>query len=373
MPGLYVINIGIAVSCIPVPCQVPICHYIYGGLKIASSIKDLNTEMTVLNLKNETVTPQKLINTLKADAVENQTVIQFIYQLVNDMNVSKHLGNAKAYKYLGNQLKRFLGAKDIEFTALNFTFLSKYEVYLRSKNVSENTLSIQFRTLRAVYNLAIKHKIVSKSDYPFEDFKISKFNTDTTPRAITKSEIKIIEALNISPESFLFDARNFFLFSFYGCGINFVDMARLKWGNIDGSRIDYVRSKTGKTISFKLIERSLNILDYYHTVSGGLKTNYIFPVLNREVHKTIQQQDWRERKMLKRVNKALKEIGELAGLEKKLTTYVARHSFASVLKHEGINVSVISELMDHSSERTTRIYLTKLGDNIKDDAINSLI
>jgi site-specific recombinase XerD len=114
-------------------------------------------------------------------------------------------------------------------------------------------------------------------------------------------------------------------------GINFIDIANLKWENIKNERLEYTRLKTKEDFSVALMLPAIKFLDYYKKLAFDENNTYIFPILSN-TYKTPQSIRNRLVKMLRIVNQDLKTIGENAKISEKLTTYVARHSFATNLK-----------------------------------------
>ena len=179
-------------------------------------------------------------------------------------------------------------------------------------------------------------------------------------------------ALETEPDTPVHHAKNYFLFSYYCRGINFSDIAFLKWQNIEGERMNYVRKKTGEGFNMKLVAPAQAIIDYYKQEFFQTRDGYVFPILF-DRHKTATSIDNRIDKMLKVVNKALKEIGAKCEISTPLTTYVARHSFATNMKRNGVSVSVISEALGHDSEKTTKIYLDSFENDALDSAVEMLV
>ena len=201
---------------------------------------------------------------------------------------------------------------------------------------------------------------------------MSKFDTTTRKRAISKEELKRIIELDLSgQDSTLQFGRDIFVFSYLTGGINFTDIANLKAENIVKGRVEYKRQKTGKFISIVLQREAREILDFY--ASRQLKSDYLFPVLDVKKHVTPSQKQNRIHKVLRQVNESLATIGQLAGIDTRLTTYVARHTFASVLKKSGVNVALISEALGHSDLTTTRIYLDSFDNTQLDAAMQHLV
>ena len=240
------------------------------------------------------------------------------------------------------------------------------------KGNKETTMSLLFRTLRSAYNKAIEDKCARKSDYPFNQYRISKFDVTTEKRAIAKTEVLKFtkEAQPIGKRQYVQLSKDIFIFSYLCGGINFTDIANLTNANIiEGKRLHYVRQKTGKLIKLGLSEEAIQIIEQYAPESKG----YLFPILDSKIHKTPLQKQNRIHKILGKVNKNLKLLAAQLGVEANLTTYVARHSFASVLKKSGVNIALISEALGHSDLATTQIYLDSFDNEQVDDAMKNLL
>lgn len=161
-----------------------------------------------------------------------------------------------------------------------------------------------------------------------------------------------------------------FTFSYFTAGINFIDMAMLKHENIVDGKLCYIRAKTKKQIIIPLQEKSKEIISNY-SASSANRSDHIFPILSA-YHQSGVQKANRLHKVLAKINRALKHIGEELDLPIKLTTYVARHTFATVLKRAGVSTSIISESLGHSSEKITQIYLDSFENSQIDEAFSHL-
>ncbi len=264
-----------------------------------------------------------------------------------------------------NSLVAFSSSLDIPFSDIDVVWLRRYETWLRKQGKSENTIGIRFRNLRMIYNLAIEKGVVKKEYYPFASYKVSRLHKDTAKRAIQKEDIRAVINYPVKGKDFYTRlAVALFSFSYFMGGINFVDMAYLTSKNIVGGRLIYTRRKTGKLINLPLSSEALSVLEAKNSTGG----NYLFPILSSS-HKTEQMKLNRLHKVITKVNRVLKQIGKELNLSVKLTTYVARHSFATVLKREGVSTSIICETLGHSSEKITQIYLDSFENSQIDEAM----
>ena len=333
---------------------------------------ELQQRMLELNAEQKEYTTTTLLHD-EHRKFELKTVKQFYQELVEQYKANEKCGNRLIYKSSYNSINVFTnGNLEIPFSAIDVAWLNKYEKWLRSKGNKETTMSLMFRTLRSAYNKAIESKCARKSDYPFNDYRISKFDVSTEKRAIAKADVLKFstDVHSIGKQQYVQLSKDIFIFSYLCGGINFTDIANLTKDNIiEGKRLHYIRQKTGKLIKLGLSEEALKIIKRYAVESKG----YLFPILNAQLHKTPLQKQNRIHKMLGKVNKNLKLLAAQLGVEANLTTYVARHSFASVLKKSGVNIALISEALGHSDLTTTQIYLDSFDNEQIDNAMKNLL
>ena len=333
---------------------------------------ELQQRMLELNAEQKEYTTTTLLHD-EHRKFELKTVKQFYQELIEQYKANEKCGNRLIYKSSYNSINVFTnGNLEIPFSAIDVAWLNKYEKWLRSKGNKETTMSLMFRSLRSAYNKAIESKCARKSDYPFNDYRISKFDVSTEKRAIAKADVLKFstDVHSIGKQQYVQLSKDIFIFSYLCGGINFTDIANLTKDNIiEGKRLHYIRQKTGKLIKLGLSEEALKIIKRYAVESKG----YLFPILNAQLHKTPLQKQNRIHKMLGKVNKNLKLLAAQLGVEANLTTYVARHSFASVLKKSGVNIALISEALGHSDLTTTQIYLDSFDNEQIDNAMKNLL
>jgi integrase len=302
------------------------------------------------------------------------TVFKYFDERIEYFKKKNRLGNATIYNTAKNYLSNYRKGKDLQFTDLTPQFLRKFKDFLEGElEISGNTMSIYLRTLRAVYNAAIEDGHVNRDLYPFgrRKFNISELSEETLKRALTIDEVKKLNSTNLKDHPEFIDTRNIFIFSYLVRGIQFYDIANLTWENIQGNRLIYRRAKTKVRFNVKIQPETSEILRFYKEKNIGNK--YIFPILDSRIHKTDTQKYNRINKVRKQINKKLGLLAILADIDKKITTYWARHTYASVQKFRGTPTSMIKELMGHSSEKVTEIYLNKFGNEILDQLDTKLL
>ncbi len=350
-------------------------HPHYKEIKILIAKKRLDAEKLILSLENEdkNLSAHEIKGKLRKQKVNNPFVMDYFDSIVSRFIQSGQIKNSEVYKDAKRNLSYFIGEKKIHFSDMDVLFLNQFEEFLKHNGKGENTIYIYLRTIRALINKAVKEEICSEKYYAFKKFSLSKYaKIKTEKRAIEKSDIEKIQKLKLNKYKHLIDAKNIFLFSFYCRGMNFIDIALLKWYDIKNDRLFYKRAKTKEPFNLSLLKPAQEILNYYKPLTYSDSKSYVFPIFH-EQHNTPQALYNRKVKMLRKVNADLKEIANLIGLKTKLTTYVARHSYATILKKSGISTSIISEALGHDSEKTTQIYLESFGSTILDEASKAIL
>jgi len=313
------------------------------------------------------------LDTLSINALKNYIIkpndqssfYQFTEHLIIDLKKSNRFGTANSYQQTLNSIRSFHKNRDLDLKDISYTFLSKYETDYYSKGNSANGLAVYMRTIRAIINKAIKSGVLDKEYYPFNSYKIK--SVPTEKRALDLNYLERIFKLEIKSDSPIFHARNYFIASYMLYGINFKDMALLEKTDIQNGRISYRREKTQKLFDIKISPQLKIILDFY---SNNSDSQYIFPIIKRKELPLIEKDiHWAR----KRYNKKLKMLAEECGIDKNLTSYVSRHSFATQAMLQEVPLYAISSMLGHSSLKTTQVYLKSLPSNILDDYNEKII
>ena len=335
----------------------------------------LDYQQKILEKKanSEEFTASSLINEQKEE-IRAKTVEEFYLSLIEDLKQKGRIGNSYAYLNSYNTLRNFNKGKKLNYTFshIDVSFCKKFEDWMRSKGNKDTTLSYQFRTLRATYNKAIEAKIVAREKNPFIEYKLSHFNTKTIKRALSKNDIlKLINADCTNQSKLRQLPHDLFSFSYLCGGISFVDIANLTRQNIVEDRLIYQRQKTHGNINLLLSKEASTIIAKYATYQQ--QAEYLFPILHCKRHITPMQKSNRVHKICHQVNTELRAFAKELGITAEVTTYVARHSFATILKKSGVNIGIISQALGHQDIKTTQIYLSKFDNEQVDDAMKNLL
>lgn len=284
--------------------------------------------------------------------------ISFIHETIRQLKLVGRLRTAETYSTALNSFSRFCSLRgNVDFNDIDATLMMEYENYLKSNGLIPNTISFYMRNLRAVYNRAVEKGItVQRNPFRYVYTGVDK----TVKRALSVSMIRKIRDLDLRKSPSMDYARDIFMFSFYTRGMSFVDMAYLKKKDLQHGVLSYRRQKTNQQLFIKWEKPMQEIIDKYDTS----QTPYLLPII-KDVNSDARRQYHNASHL---VNAKLKKIGVDLGLPVVLTSYVARHTWASVARSKNISLSVISEAMGHDSENTTRIYLASLDMSVIDKA-----
>lgn len=285
----------------------------------------------------------------------------FARELVRQLKQIGKNCTTERYVTVLNSFGRFLGENDVLLEEMDSNLMMKYEVFLKARGVCLNSSSYYMRGLRAIYNRAVEKELtVQRNPFKHVYTGIDK----TVKRAVPLKVIRQIQSFDLTLQPAMDFARDIFMFSFYTRGMSFIDMAFLRKKDLQNGILSYRRHKTNQQLFIKWEKPMQEIIDKYDTS----KTPYLLPIIT-DMNRNERRQYKNAAHM---VNDSLRKLGEQLELTVPLTSYVARHSWASIAKSKNIPISTISEAMGHDSETTTRIYLASLDTSVVDKA-NSLI
>lgn len=290
---------------------------------------------------------------------DEHSLLVFSHQLTEHLKRTGKHRLAETYTSSVNSFLRFRGEQgDIRLDEIDEDMVKEYEHYLLEEcGLCRNTSSFYNRNLRAIYNRAVKKKLTIDR-HPFAEVYTGV--DKTTKRAIPIQTMKEIKDLDLSKDADMAFARDLYLMSFDLRGISFVDLAMLETDQLKNGYLTYSRQKTRQKLEIKWEKQMQEIVDRHH-VKGS---RYLLPILSEEGGDLRQQY----LNALHRMNVQLKKIGKLVNCPIPLTTYTARHCWASTAYQLNVPTSSISQALGHDSEKTTRIYLSSLDNQVIDNA-----
>lgn len=309
-----------------------------------------------------------------ANLVDEQAVLEIPgWDFVNDeVERAKQQGRFKVagnYLTAARSFTKFIGRSDWLFSDMTGEKLESYQRWLLERNICLNTCSAYMRALRAMHHRALPFLNAA----PFS--KVFTGRTKTEKRCISQSEILQLKALPLQPGGSLSFARDIFLFSFYAMGMPFVDIAYLKKSQLRNECIYYARHKTGQQIQVALLPAMLEIIMRYEQRDS----EFVFPILSDKVEDSVSspsvsspsvsspsvsaQLHRQYTARLRQYNYNLHQLSKMLGLAQPLSSYVVRHSWASIAYLHHLDISLISKALGHTKSSTTFIYIKSLFDS----------
>lgn len=265
----------------------------------------------------------------------------------------------------------------LTFEDITMEWLTAYELYmLEEKQLSRTTISMYLRTLRTIYNNAIAENEVEKELYPFGTKKYQIPSVSSVKKALNPLELKkLFEAKEMTPEQE--KAKDFWFFSFVCNGINVKDIALLRYEDMKGESLVFYRAKTINTskqnlrpITIYLTDFAKQVIEKYGNKKANSKT-YIFPILSESMAR--EEQFTAIKNFTRFINQNLKKLASALELTTSISTYWARHSFATSAIRKGASIEFVGEALDHKNPKTTLGYFAGFEENSKRDIANSLL
>ncbi|GCB34101.1 integrase [Bacteroides faecalis] len=297
-------------------------------------------------------------------------VVAFMKQVADRLQMEGNFGTAHVYRSSLNAIIAYHGKKDFSFSQVNPEWLKGFEIQLRSRGCSWNTVSTYLRTFRAVYNRAVDRSIAVYVPHLFRSVYTG--TRADRKRALGGEDIKKVFAK--LPHSHkgrcsLESAQELFILMFLLRGLPFVDLAYLRKSDLRGNVITYRRRKTGSPLAVTLTPEAMVLLRRH--ISRDATSPYLFPLLTSEEG---TKEAYREYQLaLRNFNKQLALLGKILRLGDKLSSYTARHTWATTAYYCEIHPGIISEAMGHSSITVTETYLKPFQNKKIDEANKQVI
>ena len=273
-----------------------------------------------------------------------------------------------------NRFLEFVGG-DIVFEKITVSLLKQFRAFLKGKyNIGERTVVNTLLIIRTIYNQAINSGLVERKYYPFGKGKVPIRFPDSVKLGLSFEEIEQLIEFDLADHPKIHHARNLWLVSFYFAGMRVGDLLQLRWSDLQNGRLHYQMAKNTKADSIKVPDQAALILNEYR-LDQKSADDLIFPEL--KVVDDFSNRWLVERKTsyaTKTLNKYLKKLEEMVGLNKKLRMHIARHSFGSI-SGDRIPIQMLQKLYRHSNITTTinyqKTFIFKDADDALDAVLNS--
>lgn len=317
------------------------------------------SEFTIENLED------KLYNR----RLSNKNDVSHWYSLaIEQYSKNSQIGTASNYELSIKSLLEFHKKNNLNFNSITPQWLRDYERYMvEIKKRSRTTVGIYLRPLRAIFNTVIAQKIINPDQYPFGKRKYTIPAPKSTKKALSKEQLKILFETEPKTQDQR-RAKAFWFFSYSCNGMNFKDIAYLQYKNIDGDTLQFRRAKTSNTNSSQapvivyLNEYTKSVIDIY---GNRIKSpdQYVFSIID---HKSAPEERHRQLKnFIRYINQHFGSFAQELGIEEHVSSYWARHSFATQAIRNGASMEYVSEALSHSNLTTTRNYFAGFEDEKK--------
>lgn len=316
-------------------------HPLSGYLNKELKLLEGQYEEKILGIKNiESLSIAQVLSMLR-EKRQKAELFELMDDYINWLKSQNRIKTAKTFETTKHALEEYTGRTQILMIEVDENFLSGYVDFELMRGNSINTAGLNLRNLRSIFNTAIKRKVISADLYPFRSFKIPK--QDTRKRSISAGEIgKIFKAKLTDP--YQIQARDTFMLLFFLIGINMKDLYYLKPEDIVDNRIIYKRAKTGKEYSILIQPEAMKIINKYRDPEGEWLLVFHNKYRDHEV-------------FTKQINNFLNEFVPGLKVKMKVTTYVTRHSWATIAYNNGISKDVVQKALGHGTETVTDVYI----------------
>ncbi len=281
------------------------------------------------------------------------TFTQFMAHVAVVLEKENHAPAAHVHRSALRSFKAFLNGQRTLFTDITPTLLKRYETWLSRQGKSRNTISTYLRALRSTYNRAVERGLARFVPRLFH--QVYTGICAPTKRALTRDEVKHIIEAEVPAE--LKQAQEWFSLMFYLRGMPFIDLAHLRPCDYDGCTLTYSRHKTLQMLQLEVPVEARSLI---HPYTDSNDSPYLFPILQKEGENYASA--------LRTLNKQLDRLARHVLPYRHITSYTARHSWATIAYHLGISVGVVSCGLGHTSIRTTESYLAPLAYKKIDEA-----
>lgn len=283
----------------------------------------------------------------------------------------------KKFRPTKSALILFTGkTQHLDFRDITEKKLQEFEKYLREvKGLKPSTIFGYISSVRMVFYRAIQDNAIPAEMLPFGRGKYKVPSYTTAKRALKLADIEKLYKYKPEPHSHEAEALDLWMFTYLCNGINMKDLCHLKYKDIDSDFIIFIRKKTEnsaritKPISVPITDDVRKILKRQGNTDKS-PNNYVFPFIDDTMD--IKRKMYRIAWTVRKTNVNMQRIGKKLGITDNITTYTARHSFATVLKRSGVSIAFISESLGHSDLSTTETYLDSFLDDQKKEVAKYL-
>lgn len=290
---------------------------------------------------------------------------------------SSKMRTAANYRSSAYKVVLYLGAKAAKFRLRDVTpeWVNGFVEWLHSQHLDKpQTVDFYFRNVRAMCNhlLLLQQMKWPGGINPFKGIVIKGIRLSKRALSAQEAEVLLTDSFRSRLKRSHWETLDILRFILYMRGMVFQDVYNLRWDMVSADgHIQYLRSKTGCPIDVAIPIEAMEMMERYHRADSP----FVFPFLH--TYQRNRGTTLPEESVLRRINQQARLIGEQAGLPIPLTTYVMRHTWATLMLESGKPVELIGQCLGHTSIRTTQIYLSNISvsriDREVDDMVNRML
>ncbi|MEB2785553.1 tyrosine-type recombinase/integrase [Algoriphagus persicinus] len=342
-------------------------------------------------LKNHYSNKIKALNSFTFEAFEKSLSITsgellnafYHYEsYIQELRDYKRISTASSYELSMKALKAYMKdktgkePKKLLFQNITVKFLNDFELWMtEKKEKSLTTVGIYLRGLRVIFNSAIESKAIDRDIYPFGSKRYEIPASTNTKKAFDSNELQtLFQAKAETKEQE--KAKDFWFFSFVCNGMNMKDILHLKWKNLNNGQIEFVREKTKRTkkanskpIQVPLTDFAKSFIEKYGITTQN-PNGFVFPILSE--NDNAEKQHLAKLNFIRYVNQHIKKLAKANGLNDNISTYWARHSFATTAVRKKASLEFVSEALGHSDLKTTKNYFAGFEDKTKKEILEDI-
>lgn len=337
---------------------------------LSQKLSEANKALIALQSERKDASANQIKKELYGSGV-NSTFFELAQEHLDDLEISHKLNRLSCDKAWVGFILKFHKSKQLSFQEIDERFLKKLMVILKTEySLADTSIMNILVLIRLLYNRAIKQKTVDKELYPFGSDRIRIKFPETTKVGLTVLEVKNLESLkNLTTREI--HTRNVWLFSFNFAGMRISDVLRTRWCDIYDNRFHYRMGKNSKLLSLKIPDK-IDILLEHYKIDKRSDDDFIFPELKKADLNNPKDVFNKLKTANKKFNDCLKSIARKAGIKKKVTMHIARHSFGNIAG-DAIHPLMLQKLYRHSDLKTTLNYQANFIYRDADEALNNVI
>lgn len=337
---------------------------------LSTKLSEIRKGLIILQTEDKDVSAKQIKSELYNPA-SHLTFFDYTKEHLEALEAENKINRHSTDSAWVSYIVKFNKSQQLSFQEIDERFLRKFKTFMKAQlSISETSAMNVMVLIRLLFNRAIRDKIVSKELYPFGTGKFKIKFPETEKIGLNLKEIKMLEKINGLTDAER-HALNVWLYSFYFAGMRISDVLFTRWSQIYDGRLHYKMGKNSKVLSLVLPDKVIKILEQYALEKSG-ENDFIFPEMRNADLSNAKDVYNKKKTATKKLNDNLKSIMKKAGINKKVTMHIARHSFGNIAG-DSIHPLMLQKLYRHSDLKTTINYQANFIHKEADDALNKVI